>query len=184
MYAIPAASGSISVAETHRYRCGGHPPFSQNIGKCQYHAAGTARRFTQGDEGFVTEQRFSIAQLHGSHHSGHVPGREKLPPVFITQLQLHEDAPQEVPGRFTQPVNNVGQQLRHARDVLLLVSTNYTQILLLPGFTKAKPVFQRDDAAADEVFEHFKPVMIPGRLTEQLNKGFFVVNHAMHASSP
>ena len=35
MYAIPAASGSISVAETHRYRCGGHP-FAQNIGKCQY----------------------------------------------------------------------------------------------------------------------------------------------------
>ena len=44
-----------------------------------------------------------------------------------------------------------------------------------------KPVFQCDDAAADEVSEHFKPVMIPGRLTEQLNKGFFVVNHARHA---
>lgn len=143
-----------------------------------------ARRFIQGDERFVTEQRFSVAQLHGRHHSGHVPGRKKLPPVFVTQLQLHKDTPQEVPGRVTQPVNNVGQQLCHVRDVLLFVSTDYTQILLLPGFTEAKPVFQRDDAAADEVFEHFKPVMIPGRLTEQLNKGFFVVNHARHASSP
>lgn len=79
---------------------------------------------------------------------------------------------------------NVGQQLRHARDVFLIVSTDYMQILLLPHFTEVKPVFQRDDAAADEVFEHFKPVMIPGHLTEQLNKGFFVVNHARHASSP
>ncbi|MBP1524222.1 hypothetical protein IVY21_05835 [Salmonella enterica subsp. enterica serovar Worthington] len=78
----------------------------------------------------------------------------------------------------------MGQQLRHARDVLLFVSTDYTQILLLLRFTEVKPVFQRDDAAADEVFKHFKPVMIPGRLTEQLNKGFFVVNHAGHASSP
>lgn len=169
------AQGQLYVCHSGRKRndiCRGDPQipvrwpprFSQNIGKCQYHAAGTARRFTQGDEGFVTEQRFSVAQLHGRHHSGHVPGREKLPPVFITQLQLHEDAAQEVPGRVTQSVNNVGQQLRHTRDVLLFVSTDYTQILLLPGFTEAKPVFQRDDAAADEVFEHFKPVMIPGRL--------------------
>ncbi|KLP83963.1 hypothetical protein ABF79_17215 [Enterobacter hormaechei subsp. steigerwaltii] len=41
--------------------------------------------------------------------------------------------------------------------------------------TEAKPVFKCDNAAVDGVFKYFEPVVIPGRLTEQLNKSFFVV---------
>lgn len=54
MYTIPAASGAISVADTHRYRCSAFP-FSQSIGKCQYHTPRPTGRFTQHDKGSVTE---------------------------------------------------------------------------------------------------------------------------------
>src|SRR5699024_5127497 len=110
----------------------------------------------------------------------HTPGREKLAPVCVPQLQLHEHTAQKVAESLLQPLNDMGKQMRNVDNILLFITTDDSQVLLLPCLTELKPVLQGNHTAADKVFKHLMASVITGRLIKQRNEGFLMVDKGGH----
>ncbi|CAD5748674.1 Uncharacterised protein [Escherichia coli] len=72
--------------------------------------------------------------------------------------------------------------MRHVDNILLFITTDDSQVLLLPSLTELKPVLQGNHTAADKVFKHLMAFVITGGLIKQRNEGFLMVDKGGHVN--